>query len=80
MSLSVSCPLRPVLVTTGPSVPKIGSEMSTQSTEPSHPDQHLELPAEEQLARAVRWEPSKEPVLDDLSDEEEAAFLDAISR
>lgn len=54
--------------------------MSTQSTEPSHPDQHLELTAEEQLARAVRWEPSKEPVLDDFSDEEEAAFLDAISR
>ncbi len=54
--------------------------MSTHSTEPAHPGHHLELPTEEQLARAVRWDPSTEPVLNDLSDEEEAAFPDAISR
>lgn len=68
------------LVSTGPIIRSIGSEMSSQSAEPSHSSHHLELPAEEQLARAARWEPSKGPVLDDLSDEEEAAFLDAISR
>lgn len=67
-------------MTTGSIIRSIGSEMSTQSAEPSHPGHHLELSTEEQLARAGRWEPSEEPVLDDLSDEEEAAFLDAISR
>lgn len=54
--------------------------MSKHSTEPALPGHHLELPPEEQLARAMRWDFSKEPVLNDLSDEEEAAFLDAISR
>jgi hypothetical protein len=33
----------------------------------------------EQLARARIRDPSAKPVVDDLSDEEEAAFLDAIS-
>ncbi len=67
-------------MTTGRIVRRIGSEMSTHSTEPALPGHHLELPPEEQLARAMRWDFSKEPVLNDLSDEEEAAFLDAISR
>lgn len=55
--------------------------MSTHPVEPSAaPGTHLELPVEEQLARAKPWAPAEEPVLDDLSDEEESAFLEAISR
>lgn len=54
--------------------------MSTHPVEPSAPGEHLELPAEEQLARAKPWAPAEEPVLDDLSEEEEAAFLEALSR
>ncbi|MGH9156683.1 MAG: hypothetical protein ACRD1K_12800 [Acidimicrobiales bacterium] len=42
--------------------------------------EHLELPVEEQLARAKPWEPAEVPVLDDLSDDEEVAFLEAIFR
>jgi hypothetical protein len=53
--------------------------MSTHPTEPD-PGGDLELPVKEQLARARVWEPSEQSVVDDLSDEEEAAFLDAISR
>lgn len=60
-------------------VRRIGSKMSTRPAEPALPGDHLELSTEEQLVRAVRWDPSTEPVLNDLSDEEEAAFLDAIS-
>ena len=41
---------------------------------------HPELPVAEQIGHARPWEPAPEPVLDDLSDEEEAAFLLAISR
>jgi len=55
--------------------------MSTHPVKPSaSAGEHLELPLEEQLARAKPWAPAEVPVLDDLSDEEEAAFLDAISR
>jgi hypothetical protein len=35
---------------------------------------------EEQLARAKPWKPTDKPVIDDLTDEEEAAFLAAINR
>lgn len=42
--------------------------------------EHLELPVEEQLARAKPWHPAEVPVLDDLSDDEERAFLEAITR
>lgn len=60
---------------------KLTIEMSTHPVEPSAaPGTHLELPVEEQLARAKPWAPAEEPVLDDLSDEEESAFLEAISR
>ena len=60
---------------------KLTFEMSTHPVEPSaSPGQHLELPIEEQLARAKPWAPAKEPLFDDLSDEEESAFLEAISR
>lgn len=41
---------------------------------------HLELPVEEQLARAKPWDPAEKPLFDDLTDEEEAEFLAAISR
>jgi hypothetical protein len=55
--------------------------MSMHPIEPSAaPAEYLELPVEEQLARAKPWVPVEEPVLDDLSDEEESAFLEAISR
>lgn len=54
------------------------------STHPVNPPassgDHLELPVEEQLARAKPWAPAEVPVLDDLSDQEEAAFLEEISR
>lgn len=52
------------------------------STHPAQPDPggHLELPVDEQLARAQLWVPADEPVLDDLTDNEEADFLTAIAR
>ena len=53
--------------------------MLTHPTEPE-PGGDLELPVKEQLARARAWDASEQPVVDDLSDEEEADFLDAISR
>jgi hypothetical protein len=52
--------------------------MSTHPTEPS-PGADLELPVDEQLGRAKPWDPAEQPVVDDLSDEEEAAFLDSLS-
>lgn len=55
--------------------------MSTHPVDPSSSSgEHLELDVEEQLRRAKPWAPSPEPVLDDLSDDEEAEFLSAISR
>lgn len=51
--------------------------MSSPTPHPTAGD-HLELPVAEQIARAQPWEPAPEPVLDDLSDEEEAAFVLAI--
>jgi hypothetical protein len=53
--------------------------MTSHSFEPE-PGGHLELPVADQLARARPWEPASGPVLDDLTDEEEAEFLDAIAR
>lgn len=53
--------------------------MSSPTPSPSVGD-HLELPVPEQIGRARPWEPAPEPVLDDLSDEEEAGFLLAIRR
>ncbi len=52
---------------------------SHQPLEPT-PGGHLELPVAEQLARARPWEPPAGPVLDDLTDEEEAEFVEAIAR
>lgn len=60
---------------------KLIPEMSTHPVVPPvPPSEHPELPVEEQLARARPWAPTDEPVFDDLSDEEEAAFLEAIAR
>jgi len=53
--------------------------MSTPSPEPSASAAHLELPVDEQLSRARPWEPAEQPVLEDLTDEEEADFLNAIA-
>jgi hypothetical protein len=53
--------------------------MSTPSPEPGLPGAHLELPVDEQLRRARPWEPAEQPVLEDLTDEEEADFLNAIA-
>jgi len=41
-------------------------------------DQHLELPVEELLRRARPLPPHEQMVIDDLSEEEGAAFLAAI--
>lgn len=61
--------------------PYTDGEMSTHSVTPSSPSsEHLELAVDEQLRRAKPWAPSPEPVLDDLSDQEEVEFLSAISR
>ncbi len=54
-------------------------EMSTPSPEPNFPAAHLELPVDEQLRRARPWEPAEQPVLENLTDEEEAGFLNAIA-
>lgn len=55
--------------------------MSTLPIEPARSSGgHRERTVEDQLARAKPWTPSEQPVLDDLTDEEEAAFLEAISR
>jgi hypothetical protein len=54
--------------------------MSTLPQEPLHPRGHPELPVDEQLERAKLWDPAAQPVIDDLTDEEEAEFLAAIAR
>ncbi|MGH2704753.1 MAG: hypothetical protein ACRDJ4_06595 [Actinomycetota bacterium] len=46
------------------------------SPEPLPVGAHLELPVE---ARAKPWDPADIPVFDDLTDEEQAEFLAAIS-
>jgi len=53
--------------------------MSTHS-EKAELGRHLELPVSEQLARARPWDAAEGPVIDDLSDEEEADFLQAMHR
>jgi hypothetical protein len=54
--------------------------MSSLPEEPLPPGGHLELPVEQQLARAKSWDPADKPVIDDLTDDEEAEFLAAIAR
>jgi hypothetical protein len=54
--------------------------MSSLPQEPLSPGGHLELPVEQQLARAKSRDPADEPVIDDLTDDEESEFLAAIAR
>jgi hypothetical protein len=51
--------------------------MSTQRANPGD-EQHRELPIEELLRRARPLPPPEEMAIDDLSDEEGAAFLAAV--
>lgn len=51
--------------------------MSTHQTNDSE-ERDLELPVEELLRRARPLPPHEEMVIDDLSEEEGAAFLDAV--
>lgn len=64
----------------GPSASVDWEAMSTLPQEPPRPGGHLELPVNEQLERAKLWDPAEQPVIDDLTDEEEAEFLAAIAR
>jgi hypothetical protein len=54
--------------------------MSSLPQEPLPPGGHLEVSVGQQLARAKSWDPADEPVIDDLTDDEEAEFLAAIAR
>lgn len=56
---------------------RLGSEMSTADPAPEH-EEHLELPVEEVLRRAKVHPPYGEDVIDDLTQEEADAFLDAV--
>jgi hypothetical protein len=51
--------------------------MSTEPVQPSHGDS-LELPVEKLLHRARPLPPHEEMVIDDLTEEEGAAFLAAL--
>lgn len=51
--------------------------MSTEPV-PPQPGDHMELPVEELLRRARPLPPHEEMVIDDLSEEEGAAFLAAL--
>lgn len=51
--------------------------MASDSTEPELGG-HLEFPVSEQLTRARPWSIAEQPVVGDLSDEEEIDFMQAI--
>ena len=53
------------------------AEMSTADPAPER-EEHLELPVEEVLRRAPIHPPYGEDVIDDLTQEEADAFLDAV--
>lgn len=55
----------------------MANEMSTQPIQPSHAES-LELPVEELLRRARPLPPHEEMQIDDLTEEEGAAFLAAL--
>ena len=55
----------------------LDGEMSTEPVRPSH-GESLELPVEEMLRRARPLPPHEEMVIDDLTEEEGAAFLAAL--
>jgi hypothetical protein len=54
--------------------------MAILPQEPVAPSGHLELPVKELLERARPWDPAPQPVIEDLTDEEESDFLAAITR
>lgn len=53
--------------------------MSTQPTNAGRTGQHLELPVDEVLRKAKPYPPRDELVIEDLTDEEEDAFWEAIT-
>jgi hypothetical protein len=64
-------------MTISPPVRRLGHEMSIEPIHPSH-GESLELPVEELLRRARPLPPHEEMVIDDLTEEEGAAFLAAL--
>ncbi|HEX2064413.1 MAG TPA: hypothetical protein VHE80_08325 [Acidimicrobiales bacterium] len=54
--------------------------MSTQPADAGHSPGHRELPVDEVLRNARPYPPRAELLIDDLTDEEEEAFWEAISR
>ncbi len=56
------------------------SDVSTQPTDAGHTRGDLELPVDEVLRTARPYPPREELLIDDLTDEEEEAFWEAISR
>ena len=55
----------------------LAGEMSSEPVQPSH-GESLELPVDELLRRARPLPPHEEMVIDDLTEEEGAAFLAAL--
>ncbi len=53
--------------------------MSTQPNDDGRRAQHLEVPADEVLRKARLYPPREELVIDDLTDDEEEAFWEAIT-
>lgn len=53
--------------------------MSTQPTDDGRRGEHLEVPADEVLRKARPYPPREELVIDDLTDDEEEAFWEAIT-
>ncbi len=68
---------RPARVLRGPAARRIGDTMSTEPV-PPEPANILELPVEELFRRARPLPPHEEMAIDDLSEEEGAAFLAAL--
>jgi len=55
-------------------------DVSTQSADAGRNAEHLERPVEEVLRNAKPYPRREEQVIEDLTDEEEEAFWEAISR
>lgn len=64
-------------MTSPSSVRRVVGEMSIEPVQPGH-GESLELPVEELLRRARPLPPHHEMVIDDLTEEEGAAFLAAL--
>ncbi len=59
--------------------PYTGDDMSTQPTSAGQAGEHLELPVDEVLRRAKPYPPREELVIEDLTDDQEDAFWEAIT-